>query len=218
MEGLLRTDGAEMVGLDGVAEQLETYKRRGFVDCASIALMTRESLVETPLQEMPVSNEVRDGVERDVRDVKTVDPCSLAALDTQHTGLDRSAYWTTGALLGRTDAFGYAAFHKEQLTGFILVRRSEYGHRVGPLYAATISEARMLLHKAMGDLADSDGSLVAEVFDPNMLGRSVFEEAGWKFANLCYHRMWLHGKVPQEQQKGGRAESGMWAIFDACAG
>jgi hypothetical protein len=35
---------------------------------------------------------------------------------------------------------------------------------------------------------------------------------------LGYHRMWLNGKVPQEQQEGGKGAKGMFAIFDAGAG
>jgi len=46
----------------------------------------------------------------------------------------------------------------------------------------------------------------------------VFEELGWKYAGVSYHRMWLNGKVPVEQQEGGEGTKGMYAIFDACAG
>jgi hypothetical protein len=43
----------------------------------------------------------------------------------------------------------------------------------------------------------------------------VFEEAGWTWLEVDYHRMWLGGRVPDAQQSGGRADKEMWAVFDA---
>ena len=70
----------------------------------------------------------------------------------------------------------------------------------------------------MNDYAKNSGSFVAEIFDTNTEGRKVFGELGWEYAGVDYHRMWLNGKVPMEQQEGGKGAKGMYAIFDACAG
>lgn len=35
---------------------------------------------------------------------------------------------------------------------------------------------------------------------------------------MDYHRMWLNGRVPEEQQEGGRGQKGMFATFDAFEG
>ncbi|OAL53898.1 hypothetical protein IQ07DRAFT_560356 [Pyrenochaeta sp. DS3sAY3a] len=174
MENTFRANGTSVIGLDGVQEQVETYKRRGFEDCARIPLM--------------------------------------------HTGLDRAAYWTADALPSRIHAYGYATISNAQLTGFVYVRRCELGYRIGPLYAETYTQAKQLLHRAMNETAASNGSYIAEIFGPNSAGKRVFEELGWTYAGLDYHRMWLHGKVPEEQQQGGKGVAGMYAIFDACAG
>ncbi|KAH7093347.1 hypothetical protein FB567DRAFT_433142 [Paraphoma chrysanthemicola] len=174
--------GTTVIGLDGVEEQVETYKRRGFEDCARIPLMTRDT-----------------------------------ALDLAHTGLDRSAYWSTGALTSRIDSLGYAVV-AGKVVSFIYARRCEHGVRIGPLYAATRSQARQLLHRVMIDFAKPQDTFIAEVFGTNPNSKKVFEELGWNYAGLSYHRMWLKGKVPSEQQEGGRGASGMFAIFDACAG
>jgi hypothetical protein len=214
MEASFRASGTQVIGLDGVEEQVETYERRGFVDCARIPLMMRGPLRTKPLTAFPASHNQTEMME----DIKCVDAQLLAELDLQHTGLDRSAYWTTGALLSREDAYGYASCSASTITGFILVRRCEHGHRFGPLYGQTSSQAQQLLHKAMSDLAESDGSLVAEIFGPNSEGMNVFESLGWTYAGVSYHRMWLHGKVPDEQREGGKGQKGMFAIFDAGAG
>jgi hypothetical protein len=214
MELTFQNAGTTVIGLDGVEEQVETYKRRGFVDCARIPLMMRESLGDKPI-EVTWSHE--DAVE--LQDLRDIDGKLLAKLDLAHTGLDRSAYWATDVLTSRMFASGYAIMTDGELTSMIYARRCEQGVRIGPLYAATYSQARQLLHKLMNDFArNASGTFIAEVFGTNEEGKKVFEELGWKYAGLSYHRMWLNGKVPVEQQKGGNGEQGMYAIFDAGAG
>ncbi|CAO2655679.1 Nn.00g044820.m01.CDS01 [Neocucurbitaria sp. VM-36] len=213
MDAVFHVNGTTVIGLDGVEEQVETYKRRGFEDCARIPLMVRDSLKLKPLG---VQLDLTEAAE--LQDLRDVDPKQLAQLDLEHTGLDRSAYWSPHALLSRRGAFGLAIVSNSQVTGFVFVRRCEHGHRVGPLYAETYAQAKQLLHKAMNDSANSNGSYVAEIFGTNPAGRKVFEELGWVYPDLSYHRMWLHGKIPEEQKEGGKGAKGMYAIFDACAG
>ncbi|KAJ4371295.1 hypothetical protein N0V83_004512 [Neocucurbitaria cava] len=215
MEAVFRANGTTVIGLDGVQEQVETYKRRGFEDCARIPLMVRESLKVKAL-DGGVQLDLTEAVE--LQDLRDVDPGELARLDYEHTGLDRSAYWSSDALLARQGAFGFAIVSGSRLTGFVYVRRCEHGRRVGPLYAETYAQAKQLLHKAMIDSAEMEGSYIAEIFGTNPAGRKVFEELEWVYADLSYHRMWLHGKVPEAQQEAGKGAKGMYSIFDACAG
>ncbi|KAH8730810.1 acyl-CoA N-acyltransferase [Phaeosphaeriaceae sp. PMI808] len=205
--------GTTIIGLDGVEEQVETYRRRGFEDYARIPLMTRESL-----QDRPIDVTWSDESAVELEDLRDVDPKLLAKLDLEHTGLDRSAYWATGILTSRPHAFGFAISNDGELTGFIYARRCQEGVRIGPLYAATYAQALQLLHKLMNDFQKSEGTFIAEVFGSNAEGRKVFEELGWNYAGISYHRMWLHKNVPVEQQPGGKGTKGMFAIFDACAG
>ncbi|KAF2690034.1 hypothetical protein K458DRAFT_412881 [Lentithecium fluviatile CBS 122367] len=220
LERSFRASNTTVVGLDGVEEQVNTYKRRGFQDIARIPLMTRSSLKQNPLS---TAQSQRVGVEGDLLDIRSVDPKILAKIDLDLTGLDRTAYWSHDGLLARCDAFGYALSSgptstSPLITGFILVRRCEHGHRFGPLYADTYYAALRLLFVAMNRVAESDGSLIAEVFGSNSDGRKVFEELGWTWAGLDYHRMWLDGRVPAEQQPGGKGTKNMFAIFDASSG
>jgi GNAT superfamily N-acetyltransferase len=205
------------VGLDGVEEQVNTYKRRGFETAATIKLATRPSIVEKPKTVELV--ELVEGEQ--VVDIKGIDPELLARLDLAHTGFYRPAYWSQKGLLSRKDAYGYALLSTAQdepkLAGYVLVRRCQEGHRFGPLYAETYEQARFLLWKAMEALT-GNGSMIAEIYGSNPQGLKVFEELGWKWAGLDYYRMWLSGKVPKEQQQSGKATTGMFATFDACAG
>ncbi|KAH8127740.1 hypothetical protein ACSS6W_008683 [Trichoderma asperelloides] len=209
--------GIRVVGLDAVKEQVKTYERRGFVEAAKIRIMTRvpEQELETKYGAVQLNNGCK------AVDIKEVDADTIADLDRMHTGLDRGVLWAK-ALFSRPDAFGFAIISTttEELSGFILVRRCEHGYRFGPLLADSNNHASALLQLAMShaSVSKSSGSLIAEVFGPNENSVDVFSHLGWQWAEIDYHRMWLHGRVPVEQQQGGRGQKGMFAIFDASEG
>lgn len=209
--------GIQMVGLDAVKEQVKTYERRGFVEAAKIKIMTREPEEDltTKYGVVQLNNDYK------AIDIKEVDADTIADLDRMHTGLDRGVLWAK-ALFSRPDAFGFAIISSttEELSGFILVRRCEHGYRFGPLLAASNDHASALLQLAMShpSVSKSSGSLIAEVFGPNENSVNVFSNMGWQWAKVDYHRMWLNGRVPVEQQQGGRGQKGMFAIFDASEG
>jgi hypothetical protein len=201
------------VGVDSTPKQLEPNKTQGFVDRARIHLMTRKSLAEASLN---VTWSSEEAVE--LHDLRDVDSALVTQLDLAHTGLNRKAHWDQ--LVSPDHAPGYAIMSEDgTLTGFIYARRCPDGRRIGPLYAATYANARQLLHKMMNDFARSkSGNMVAEIFGTNKEGQKVFEELGWAATEEMYHRMWLFGKVPVEQQEGGMGAKGMYAIYDACTG
>ncbi|PTB61707.1 hypothetical protein BBK36DRAFT_1131116 [Trichoderma citrinoviride] len=211
-------NGVHTVGLDAVEEQVNTYARRGFVEAARIKLMTRVSAHEAPLS----SGDKQPKQGYTVTDIKQVDMGAMANLDRAHTGLHRPALWSKAALFSRPDAFGFAILSETSgdLQGLILVRRCEHGHRVGPLIADCTDHASLLLQLAMSHpkISASTGSLIAEAFGPNEHATRVFEDLGWQWAGLDYHRMWLEGRVPSEQQEGGQGSRGMFAVFDAGQG
>ncbi|KAM0469579.1 hypothetical protein ACHAPX_010403 [Trichoderma viride] len=209
--------GIQMVGLDAVKEQVKTYERRGFVEAAKIKIMTC-----TPEQNLATrygAIELTKGYK--AIDIKEADTGAIADLDHMHTGLDRRVLWVK-ALFSRPDAFGFAitSTTTEELSGFILVRRCGHGHRFGPLFADSDAHASSLLQLAMShpSVSESSGSLIAEAFGPNENSVDVFSRLGWEWAKVDYHRMWLDGRVPAEQQQGGRGQKGMFAIFDASEG
>lgn len=213
-----QNDGIHTVGLDAVEEQVSTYARRGFIAAARIRLMTRASAHEAPLSY--ADKKPREGFA--VTDIKQVDTGAIADLDRAHTGLYRPALWTEDALFARPDAFGFAILSEAsgKLQGIILVRRCEHGHRVGPLIADCTDHASLLLQLAMShpSISASTGSLIAETFGPNEHAARVFSDLGWRWAGLDYHRMWLGGRLPIEQQEGGQGPKGMFAVFDAGQG
>jgi hypothetical protein len=211
----LEKDGATMVGLDGVAEQVKTYERRGFQETDRVRLMIRKGI-----DEQPVDNgfeHVEAGNERLVP-LDDIPTNILVDNDLAVTGFRRSKLWSKEAMFDRDDVWGLALVqegNKEQLEGWILVRSCQHGFRFGPLYAKSKANAKYLLHQAMYRLQGEDGGYIAEVWYSNPDAVAAFEESGWEWCNIDYHRMWLHGNVPKAQQAGGTAEKEMFAIFDA---
>ena len=215
LDALWKANNVTVAGLDGVANLVQAYERRGFVDVGLIHVLSRPSLKGEPLPSKapsPLAGET-------IKDIRSVDAKLLRDLDLTNTGIDRPALWTEKALFSRSDAYGYAVLSDtDALLGYILVRRCQEGHRFGPLYAQTYQQAQLLLHTAMNHVPQSDGTLTVEIFGDNPLGQQVFQELGWEHTGVDYHRMWLGGRVPEAQQVYGQGRKTMFAIFDASQG
>lgn len=153
-------------------------------------------------------------------DVMTTD--ALIKSDLEHTGLERIRLWTKEALLDRADAWGFAlktsSADPDAVQGWILIRSCQSGLRFGPLYATSHEVAARLLHVALEQSKGKPGSIVAEVWMGNKNAQSVFLQAGFSGLGVDYHRMWLNGRVPAEQDKDGLAETNVFAMFDAGEG
>ncbi|KAF1984211.1 hypothetical protein K402DRAFT_381385 [Aulographum hederae CBS 113979] len=219
----LKENGATTVGLDAVAEQKKTYERRGFVETGMIRLEMRPSLKEMPLKEKLSSMRLKDG-ELLLEITKNTPKEVFARSDLAHTGMLRKKLWTDEALFSRKDTFGFYIASKPndlmglEIEGWIVVRRCEHGFRIGPLYATSFDHASILLRAAMQKTDGQEGSFIAETWMGNPNGPKVFEDLGFKWAEVDYHRMWIDAKAPKEQSKGGKAETDVYAMFDAGQG
>jgi hypothetical protein len=179
--------------------------------------MQRESLVKKPLN----GGLAKMMDDEELVDLSTVPEAILAKSDLEHTGLQRTKLWTHEALFDRDDAFGFAIVKEgkvEVLEGWILVRSCQHGFRFGPLYASSAERAAMLLRSAMKRVEDRDGGFITEMWAANQQAAKTFKDFGWSDVGIDYHRMWLGGVVPKAQVKGGLAETGMYAVFDAGEG
>lgn len=208
--------GTSIVGLDAVQEQVDTYARRGFVPKGRVRLMER-----TSLQESPLNQNIEDIKDAKIIDVTTIAKEFLVKNDLENTGLLRSRLWTKEALFSRADAFGLALTyggHDDNLEGWIMVRSCQHGYRFGPLYASSAQAATVLLQSAMLRLKGKEGSYSTEVWMGNKAAIEVFAAAGWTEVGIEYQRMWLGGRVPKEQDEGGKASTTQYAIFDAGEG
>jgi GNAT superfamily N-acetyltransferase len=212
-----KSKGVEVVGLDAVKEQVGTYARRGFVEKGLISVYRRASIKDAPV----------DGVARIPAGMAMVALDSipkevLVQSDCEYTGLERSRLWTKEALFNRSDSFGFAlvdeANGRNNLEGWVLVRSYQTGFRLGPLVATTPEVAASLLTTVLERVDDPKGNFIAELWTANPMARKVFGDAGFNDFVVQYHRMWLNGRVPAPQRPGGKADQGVYAIFDAGEG
>ncbi|KAF2754720.1 hypothetical protein EJ05DRAFT_479148 [Pseudovirgaria hyperparasitica] len=207
--------GTQYIGLDGVEAQVETYGRRGFVTTDRIAWMVRSNTKDVPLPQGQLSESER------LVPLEEVDRALLVQSDLEHTGFERRRLWSDEGMFSREDVSGFAVVDSKSpdrpVKGWILVRSCEKGFRFGPIYANTRETASLLVYTATESLEAREGSLVAEVWRSNKEAMSVMEHFGWTWY-MDFHRMWVDARVPEAQRKGGKAETGMFAIFDASEG
>jgi hypothetical protein len=224
------------VGLDSVAEQKSNYQRRGFIAspqgkirCMSHRLSIRSSLITTSKQDFDLPG-------LHLVDLRKIPYGILSQSDCDHTGLKRDSLWRD-LIQNRDDFFGLAlvenekSIAEESVHGWVAVRRASGGYRLGPVYAMNAVASRTLIMAAMQTTAAraftlvehdvmscSDVCIAAEVWGGNPDAVSIFEQLGWNCTGVDYHRMWLRGITPSQQDEGGLAHRGMFAIFDAVVG
>ncbi|KAI5255722.1 hypothetical protein E4T42_01823 [Aureobasidium subglaciale] len=234
-----KSKNTSIIGLDAVVEQKTTYERRGFVE---------SPLGKLRYMSWNTSTNIDHGTSRDpdtnlrLIDIKDVPYHLLAESDLDHTGFKRNRLWGE-KFFSRSDVFGLALLGGEGATktadirAWTVVREVPQGYRLGPVYATDQESARRIvlasMEHAMGRIENTSTNSViscprvedprahtitAEIWDGNPHAVELFEKLGWSSVGVDYHRMWFKGKATPQQDKGGLAHSGMYAIFDAAIG
>ncbi|EME40948.1 hypothetical protein DOTSEDRAFT_74487 [Dothistroma septosporum NZE10] len=232
--------GTKIRGLDGVAEQKQTYERRQFV---ASPLGTVKQLVRPLIAAVPISD---NATSNNIIDIRKVPKALLAQSEEANVGIRRPDLWSDEHLFNREDVHGVAVVNipdpikLNDLRAWTVTRRYAGGVKIGPLYASDKESARAALIAAMDlatpdavkrtdlpnspmnqwtlDKVASEARLAAEVWSGNSEAIELFEELGWVSAGYEYYRMWFDGKAPLEQSDGGAAARGAYAFFDAATG
>ncbi|MFF3863416.1 GNAT family N-acetyltransferase [Streptomyces sp. NPDC002209] len=166
--GMERLDG-RLVGLDGVVDQQDNYRKSGF----------RSAWNNVRYEGVPPVNGSSVGAGAGGAGVEVVDAASLpfgqlAAYDRRFFPASRDAFlsaWT--ALPGRT---ALAAVRDGRIEGLGVVRPCSGASRIGPLYASTPGIAAALLHR----LAEHtpDGAVAVDVPDANPAATALLAGLG----------------------------------------
>ncbi|MGW6841700.1 GNAT family N-acetyltransferase [Streptomyces sp. NPDC054958] len=162
--GMERLDG-RLVGLDGVVDQQDNYRKSGF----------RSAWNNFRYEGVPQHE--RDGGgdgEVEIVDAGTLPFGRLAAYDRRFFPASRDAFlsaWT--GLPGRT---ALAAVRDGRIEGLGVIRPSSAAHRIGPLYAATPAVAAALVLRLARHTPD--GLVSVDVPDANPAAGALFEHLG----------------------------------------
>lgn len=219
---------------------LFTDERRGFVvsPLGEVQIMMRPLLAKKPAP-VPASN-------IHIIDIRNVPLRLLVRDEAKYTGFERPALWSNEHIFNRKDVDGVAVANRESpqsaddLLAWAITRRCSGGIRVGPVYAKDPAAAKAVIATAMEkatpkaiqdaplpseamnewsvDKILDEATLVTEVWGGNSEAVKIFKELGWEEVPVSYYRMWVDGKATQEQSKGGAAQEGVYAIFDAAVG
>ncbi|MFD4913163.1 GNAT family N-acetyltransferase [Streptomyces virginiae] len=158
--GMERLDG-RLVGLDGVVDQQDNYRKSGF----------RSAWNNFRYEGVPQGEDDR-AVE--IVDAATLPFGRLAAYDRRFFPAARDAFlsaWT--GLPGRT---ALAAVRDGRIEGLGVIRPSSAAHRIGPLYAATPAVAAALVRRLARHAPD--GQVSVDVPDANPKAGALFERLG----------------------------------------
>lgn len=158
--GMERLDG-RLVGLDGVVDQQDNYRKSGF----------RSAWNNFRYEGVP-QGEDEGAVE--IVDAATLPFGRLAAYDRRFFPAARDAFlsaWT--GLPGRA---ALAAVRDGRIEGLGVIRPSSAAHRIGPLYAATPAVAAALVRRLARHTPD--GPVSVDVPDANPKAGALFERLG----------------------------------------
>ncbi|MGW6883150.1 GNAT family N-acetyltransferase [Streptomyces goshikiensis] len=166
--GMERLDG-RLVGLDGVVDQQDNYRKSGF---RSAWNNVRHEGVPQGAALDAAGTDGADGVE--IVDAATLPFRQLAAYDRRFFPASRDAFlsaWT--GLPGRT---ALAAVRDGRTEGLGVIRPCSSASRIGPLYAATPGVAAALLRR-LAEHAPG-GEVAVDVPDVNRAATALFTGLG----------------------------------------
>ncbi|MCC0099732.1 GNAT family N-acetyltransferase [Streptomyces flavotricini] len=156
--------GGRLVGLDGVVDQQENYRKSGF----------RSAWNNVRYEGVPQPNGSGGGTGFELVDAASLPFGLLAAYDRRFFPEPRDAFlsaWT--GLPGRT---ALAAVRDGRIEGLGVIRPCSGASRIGPLYASTPEVASALLHR----LAEHtpDGVVAVDVPDVNPVATALLAGLG----------------------------------------
>ncbi|MFJ5110539.1 GNAT family N-acetyltransferase [Streptomyces sp. NPDC088551] len=119
------------IGLDGVIDQQENYRRSGF----------RKAWNNIRYEGVPAAIGIPGGIR--LTDARRIPFDQLAAYDRRFFPAERDAF--LASWIGLPDRTSLAAVHDGELRGFAAIRPCSGASRIGPLYAASPEIAAALL-------------------------------------------------------------------------
>ncbi len=149
------------VGLDGVLEQQENYRRSGFktayrnirFECPAVKDASSDGTDLVPIQKIPFEQ--------------------LEAYDRQCFPAGRRAFLR--AWIEMPQAYGVGCLEDAGLCGYGLIRKCRQGYKIGPLFADDAEKAERLYIK-LSSHAEENGIVYLDVPEVNRAGLQIAEK------------------------------------------
>jgi len=180
--GIAHLDGLT-IGLDGVVEQQDNYRRSGF----ELVYRNRRytgTLAHQPEQAASTDNVIHRPIEAD-------DLAGLIDMDEKIHSVHRS-HFLKSWLQNTTTRKSLVSVDGSQLTGFGTIRACQQGYKIGPLIAPNAEQARNLLF-ALTDLMNAK-EIILDVPEPNSAAVALAEEL--QLENVFETARMYKGHVP----------------------
>ncbi len=159
--------GKRVIGLDGVLDQQENYKKSGFV-------FTGRNIRFTGVPK-PWQNSTSTAM---IRDIAHSDISALLAYDRKFFAANREIFtrrWINPDAEAQRQT--KLAFLNDKLVGYATIRACRSGYKIGPLFADNPEIARALMAQICKSIpADSEVSL--DVPEANCIGCAMADEFG----------------------------------------
>lgn len=151
------------VGLDGVLEQQENYKKSGFrlayrnIRFESVALknVSPDKAELIPIQEIPFHK--------------------IQEYDRRCFPAERAAFLR--AWLRMPGSYGVGIVEKEELQGYGLIRKCRRGYKIGPLFADDLSTAEAI-YLDLSSYAEEQEKVYLDIPERNRMALSLAEKYG----------------------------------------
>jgi GNAT superfamily N-acetyltransferase len=188
---LARVEG-RVVGLDGVPQMEETYRRSGFQSAYADVRFCREPVGgraggRTPAAARSRAMELDGAGVCALRPVAEVSRDSLLAYDRRCFPAERTAFLECWLSMPRSTAL--CALRDGRLCGYGVIRECMAGHKIGPLFADDADAAERLFLALCASVPDGD-PVYLDVPEVNAAGMALAEAHGlWE----CFRtiRMYL---------------------------
>ncbi|PCI02637.1 MAG: GNAT family N-acetyltransferase [Hyphomicrobiales bacterium] len=159
--------GNRTIGLDGVVDQQENYKRSGFIYAGRNVRFTGVPLIKT---ETMFEGAIRDFIPTDIDAILAYDKFCFPA---NREGFVRD--WTVGGCAAHRKT--KVALIDDELAGYATIRRCRSGYKVGPLFADNQQIAQGLFEQLCSGLP-KDREVSLDVQQANTNGGDFAEQYG----------------------------------------
>ncbi|MDP2697265.1 GNAT family N-acetyltransferase [Thalassospira sp.] len=164
-QAALAANDAATIGLDGVIDQQDNYRKSGFEFAHRNLRFGGVVIANAPKN--------HDLFTLDIADIGVIDAFEQTNRLFPEGRLPFLKGW-----LSAPDHVAIGLHGPMGVRGYGVLRPCRTGHKIGPLFAAYIDDARLVFHALLASRADQDGPVWLDIPEPNHHARMLVEDHG----------------------------------------